>query len=113
MKITFVAPGLVGGGGRVVVEYARGLLERGHEARILHRRTPASPRNLLRSLYLKLRYNNRDAWLRSFGGQVQDYDVLTPRLVGANDAVVAVGADCVLSLSGLPASCGIKVHNCH
>ena len=36
MKITFVLPGVGGGGPRVIAEYAKGLLERGHDVRILY-----------------------------------------------------------------------------
>lgn len=113
MKITFVTPGLGGGGGRVIIEYARGLAERGHEARILSRRSRPTVRNRLRDLYLKIRYNHHDKWLRTFQGELVAYDVLTPGLVGANDAVVGVGVDCALAIANLPASCGVKIHNCH
>jgi len=113
MKITFVTPGVGGGGGRVIIEYARGLADRGHEARILYRRSRTTVRNLMRDLYLKTRYNHHDKWLQTFQGELVAYDVLSPNMVGANDAVVAVGANCVLAIANLPASCGVKIHNCH
>ncbi|MEI8342263.1 MAG: glycosyltransferase family 4 protein, partial [Verrucomicrobiota bacterium] len=113
MKITFVAPGLGGGGGRVILEYGRGLGRRGHDVRILYRRDRTTVRNILRTLYLRARYDGRDEWFRSYPYECVAYDRLTPDLVGRNDAVIAVGADCTLAVADLPGSCGVKIHNCH
>lgn len=113
MKITFVTPGLTGGGGRVIMEYAKGLLARGHETRILYPRKKSGFRHVLRNLYLQLRYTSRDKWVRAHPGDIVAYNRLTPELVGQNDAVVGVGADCVLEIASLPASCGLKINNCH
>ncbi|HWX19234.1 MAG TPA: glycosyltransferase family 4 protein [Candidatus Binatia bacterium] len=113
MRITFVAPGPLGGGARVVTEYARGLLKRGHHARILYGRHNLRVRDALRDTYLRLRYSSRDNWLRSFPGEAVAYDKLTPELAGRNDAVIGVGANCTLSIASLPGWCGVKVHNCH
>ena len=113
MKVTFVTPGLTGGGARVITEYAKGLLVRGHEIRVLYSRKKAGLRHVLRDLYLQLRYTSRDKWVRAYPGDSAAYDTLAPELVGRNDAVVGVGADCVLEIASLPASCGVKINNCH
>jgi glycosyltransferase involved in cell wall biosynthesis len=52
-------------------------------------------------------------WQRGFTGELVAYEKLTPSCVGANDLVVAVGADCTLGIADLPDWCGVKVQNCH
>jgi glycosyltransferase involved in cell wall biosynthesis len=113
MKVTFVIPGLAGGGPRVIMEYARGLMDRGHEVRILHGRPELTVKSVLRDLHLKLRYGQRGNWSQSFPGELIGYKVLTPEVVGMGDALVGVGADCTLAVASLPACCGVKVNNCH
>lgn len=113
MKLTFVIPGLAGGGPRVLLEYVRGLRNRGHEARILYPQPKPGPRELLREIYLRLRYKTHGNSISSSAGEVRAYTVLTPELVGHNDAIIGVGADCVLDIAGLPANCGLKINNCH
>jgi glycosyltransferase involved in cell wall biosynthesis len=111
MKIVFVLPGSGGGGVRSVVRIADGLVARGHDVLLLYRAPCRSARDLMRSAYLRVRYGRRQNWLAAFTGRTQSYGVLTPQVVGCNDVVVGVGVDCVLAISELPASCGIKVHN--
>jgi len=113
VRVTFVIPGLSGGGARVIAEYAKGLLARGHESRILYSRKKVGVRRVLRDFYLQLRYTSRDKWIRTYPGDIAPYDTLTPGLVGQNDAVIGVGADCVLEIARLPAFCGVKINNCH
>jgi len=97
----------------VIVEYAKGLLERGHDVRILYPRPKFSAHRALRSLYLRIRYGTYARWLVSFPGEIRAYRELTPELVGRNDAVIGVGASCALTITSLPDACGVKVHNCH
>jgi len=111
MRIAFVIPGGGGGGARSVLRIATGLIERGHEIRILHPTPRRHPRAVLRHVYLRLRYGRRNDWTRRFPGVVRPYHSLTPEVVGRNDFVVGVGVDCVLAIADLPPQCGIKVHN--
>lgn len=54
MKITFILPKIgIGGGVRVVFEYANRLQERGHEVSIVHSIIPPFPEDLLRQFGLK------------------------------------------------------------
>lgn len=111
MKITFVMPGKAGGGARMVASFGTGLVERGHDVRILYPSSETKLRDTLRGAYLRLRYGHRHNWLRTFQGIARPYAALTPEVVGTNDFVIGVGVSCVLAISELPRSCGIKVHN--
>lgn len=114
MRITFVLPGGGGGGGaRVIVRFADGLMQRGHQVRILYAWQHQDLREKLRDLYLGLRYGHRHDWLRTCATPVHPYTSLTADLAGHNDVLVAVGVTSVLAIAELPASCGIKVHNSH
>lgn len=114
MRIAFVLPGGGGGGGaRVIVRFAEGLRQLGHDVRILCPCQRRSVHERLRETYLALRYRCRHDWLRTFTGTVRQYTVLTPDVTGDNDVLIAVGVDSVLAIADLPASCGIKVHNSH
>ena len=77
MKLAFVIPGAGGGGGRVIMEFAKGLANRGHEVRILHPQSSGSARSRARSLYLQLRYGNRGRWWDSFPGPIIPFQSLT------------------------------------
>jgi len=112
MRIAFVIPGGGGGGVRSVVRIASGLIERGHLVRILYRRLPSDFRDLVRRMYLALRFRRGHTWLRSFPGEALAFTSLTPDQVGANDVVIGVGVSCVLTIADLPPHCGIKIHNC-
>ena len=54
MKITFVLPNLgIGGGNRVIFEYAHRLQKRGHEVNIVYPLIPPFPKDILRQFGLK------------------------------------------------------------
>jgi glycosyltransferase involved in cell wall biosynthesis len=118
MKITFVLPGVGGGGPRVIAEYAKGLLERGHDVRILYP-VKSGVREILRGVYLRMcyggGYNNKAGYtmLGKFPGEAVPYRILTPELVGRNDTVIAVDSDCVRAVAHLPDSCGMKIGHFH
>ena len=114
MRITFVLPSGGGGGGaRVIVRFAVGLRERGHDVQILFPHQHKDLREWMRELYLGLRYQHRHDWLRTYPGIGRAYRALTPDIVGNNDALVAVGVDSVLATADLPESSGVKIHNSH
>jgi L-malate glycosyltransferase len=113
MRITFVIPGAGGGGARVIVRYALGLDERGHDVRILHPVPRGGIRNRLRSMYLSARYHSRQDWFAGSAVKVEAFSELTAELVGRNDFVIGIGVDCVLAIAALPDWCGLKVHSSH
>ncbi|MBN1341535.1 MAG: glycosyltransferase family 4 protein [Phycisphaerae bacterium] len=96
----------------MIARFGVGLTERGHDVRILYPRAPFRARPILREAYLGLRHGHRHDWLRSFPGQVVAYDRLSPDVVGRNDVLIGVGADCTLAIAELPEACGVQVNNC-
>lgn len=114
LRIAFVLPGGGGGGGaRVIVRFAQGLRDRGHEVRIFYPYERKSLREKVRETYLGLRYGKRQDWFQTYTGPMIAYNSLTPDSIGSNDVVIAIGVESVLAIAHLPESCGIKVHNSH
>lgn len=112
MKITFVLPGGGRSGGvKSTVKVANGLIQRGHNVRLLVNKDNASMRSQLRNLWLGLRYSLGNDWLDMFEGAVERFNDIEKCAFQDNEIVVASGwwAAEMLRLVKLPGI--IKVHH--
>lgn len=125
MKITFVLPSLaVGGGVRVVLEYANRLIERGHEVSIVYPVIPPFPNDLFRQFGLR---NSILKFLKSRSSQTENnwkvnaklirVPTLSPKLKGTferkipdADAIVATEWRTAYAVAKLGSEKGEKFH---
>ena len=70
MKIVFILPGSSRSGGvKSTVTVANKLLERGHNVRILCRKTKKSIRGMYKTLFFAIRHYRNSTWLKGFKGR--------------------------------------------
>jgi len=115
MKIVFVLPGRGrSGGNRVTVIAASGLIERGHQVRLLVCEPKMFSRDKLRNEWLKIRYpGGVDDWLQLFMGSVESFRDITKCSFEKDELVVAVGMWSCREISRVKNSNIKKVHYIH
>jgi len=92
MKICFILPGGGRSGGiRSTVKAANGLLQRGHDVRLLVNKKNSSLRSQLRTLWLSLRYSLGHDWLDMFEGVVERFNDILKCDFEDGEIVVASG----------------------
>jgi len=114
MKITFILPGRGrSGGNRVTVIAANGLIERGHQVRLLVRKHRMFSRRNLRAAWLGIRYPGRNDWLQLFKGGVEPFSDLAKFSFESNEIVIAVGLWSCKEVRRLKSTDIKKVHYVH
>ncbi len=103
MQVVFILPGGGASGGvRCASIVAKGLLDRGHDVRLLCRRPDGGLGSWIRSLRDKVVYPESADWLSGFSGDMEQYvDIATCRF-RAGELIVAFG----MASSGLLARLG-------
>ena len=111
MKITFVLPGRGRSGGiKSTVKAANGLIQRGHDVRLLVYETP-SLKETLRKTWLALRYPSGNDWTSLFLGGVESFRDITRCSFRENEVVVASGGWAARELKRVTDSRIVKVHH--
>ena len=114
MKVTFVLPGGGRSGGvKSTVKVANGLIQRGHEVRLLVNKDNASMRSQLRNLWLSIRYPYSSDWLSMFNGQVDRFGNVEQCAFEEGEMVLAAGWWAGMEMQGLRHPKIIKVHYIH
>jgi len=112
MKISFILPGNgISGGVRVTATAANLLLARGHEVRILYRKSPLTAGKIYRSMLLFLRNNH--GWLKGFGGRVDSFKEITSCTFGENEIIVGIGMMTSDELASLASLSNPKIQYIH
>ena len=92
MKIVLILPGIGPSGGvRVTTILANALIERGHEVRVLYRKTRQSGRQLFHKIIKKFLYPKSPDWIRKFKGQLEPFKDVTQCDFPTDEIVVGVG----------------------
>ncbi|MCX5636182.1 MAG: glycosyltransferase family 4 protein [Planctomycetota bacterium] len=112
MKISFVLPGrAISGGNRATVIAANGLIERGHQVRLLVCEPKIFSRSKLRNEWLKIRYRGGvDDWLQLLKGSVEYFRDITKCSFEKDELVVAAGLWSCREISRVTNSNIKKVH---
>ncbi len=112
LKVVFVTPSMAGGRGRVIAEISNGLIDRGHDVRIL---LPERNdiRKSAREFILPIFGKHPNDWIKHCREKIIEYSGMKAELVGVNDALIGVSALGTMAIIDLPASCGKKVHYSH
>jgi len=92
MKIVFILPGRGGSGGvRCASIVAQGLLDHGHDVRVLCRKPAGGLRNRARGLHHRMFYADAPDWLSEFSGAVEYFDDITTCRFPEGELIVAFG----------------------
>ena len=92
MKISFVLQGSGRSGGiKSTVKTANGLLQRGHQVRLLVNKGNVDLRTKLRQFWLKTRYPGSSDWLDIYEGKVEKFNDIERCVFEDNEVVVASG----------------------
>lgn len=114
MKITFILPGSgLSGGVRSTVITANGLIEKGHQVRLLVHEAGIFSRSRLRKQWLKIRYPGTWGELRLFKGRIDTFRDLTKCSFENDEIVVAVGLWSCREIAKLPVDSTKKIHYIH
>lgn len=112
MKISFILPSSGRSGGiRSTVKAANGLINRGHDVRILVSKHNVSMRSKLRNLWLGLRYSLGNDWISMFKGTTERFRNIKKCAFQDNEVVVASGWWAAGQLRLVKDSGIIKVHH--
>ena len=113
MKVSFVLPGGGRAGGiKVTAQAANGLLQRGHNVRLLVNKNCDIKANL-RRLWLRMRYPHSNNWLDLFKGSVERFANIEQCAFEDNEIVVAAGWWAGRELGRVKQPGIIKVHYIH
>lgn len=108
MKIVFILPGMggVSGGARSSVIAANGLLKRGHDVRILYRKSDT--KSFLKSLWHTI-ISSAHPWIDDFIGIIGSFDDITKCHFDKSEIIVGVGMWASSQLSRLTSLANLKI----
>ncbi|MHC4526376.1 MAG: glycosyltransferase family 4 protein [Planctomycetota bacterium] len=114
MKIAFILPDSGSSGGvRATVIMANGLIERGHQVRLLVHKAATFSRDTLRKQWLKIRYRATWGWLGLYKGRVNTFRDLAKCSFENDELAVAVGLWSCQEITRVKNSTVKKVHYIH
>ncbi len=112
MKISFILPDSGSSGGvRSTVVIANGLIEKGHQVRLLVCKAGSFSRSGLRKQWLKIRYPSTWGWLQLFVGRIDTFRDLAKCSFDNDELAIAVGLWSCQEISRVKNSIIKKVHS--
>ena len=115
MNISFILPNRINSGGiRSTVRLANGLIDKGHNVRILVYSDGFSAKKIkpaIRNIWFKLRYPDTINWLDNFKGHIENFKNINQCTFAKDEFVIGTGIWSCNEINKLNSEGIIKIHN--